>query len=149
MNKYSYQSEARLKTCHVDLQKVLRKVLEHFDHAIECGHRGKEEQDKAFSEGRSKIPWPKGKHNSFPSNAVDAMPYPYSYADLDGTNGAKKQTQALCRSYMFMGYVLGVADEMYARGEIIAPIRSGADWDDDKNISEETFVDIPHYERKL
>ena len=146
MNQYSKQSEAQLNTAHEDLQKVFRRVLERFDHTIERGHRPKELQDRAVAEGNSKTPWPKSKHNSFPSNAIDAMPYPYSYADLDGKNGTKQQFRAWCRSYMFMGYVLATADAMYLSGEIKSRIRSGADWDDDKNIAEETFIDIPHYE---
>lgn len=147
MNKYSNQSEAQLNTCHEDLQKVFRRVLEIFDHTIERGHRPKELQDKAFMEGHSKTPWPKSKHNNFPSQAVDAMPYPYSYADLEGKNGPGEKFKAWCRSYMFMGYVVATADEMYLKGEISARIKSGADWDDDKDIAEERFIDMPHYER--
>lgn len=148
MNVYSPQSAGRLSTCHEDLQKVFRRVLPQFDHTIECGRRGKEDQDKAVAEGRSKTPWPTGKHNSDPSEAVDAMPWPYSYDDLDGKNGTRRQTQALCRSYMFVGYVLATADEMFARGEISSPLRSGADWDGDKNIDDQTFNDLPHFERR-
>ena len=42
---------------------------------IVCGHRNKEDQNKAFAEGKSKLKWPKGKHNKLPSQAVDAAPY--------------------------------------------------------------------------
>jgi len=38
---------------------------------------------------------------------------------------------------------------MYKRKEITAPLRSGSDWDGDKNISEETFIDLPHFERRI
>jgi len=153
MNTYSPQSEGKMSTCHEDIQKVFRAVLTVFDHTIECGERGRADQDKAVAEKRSKTPWPRSKHNVVPpktkSDAVDAMPYPYSWADLEGKNGTAQKLMAMCRCYMFIGYVLGVSDEMYKRKEITAPLRSGSDWDGDKNISEETFVDLPHFERRI
>jgi len=151
MNKYSPQSEGRISTCHPDIKKVFRKVLEKFDHAIECGWRGKEEQDKAVNSvpPRSKTPWPHSKHNASPSEAIDAMPYPYSYDDIEGRNGTAVQFRALIRCGMFIGYVLATADDMLERGEISATLTSGVDWDGDKNIAEEKFMDVPHFQRKI
>ncbi len=142
MNKYSKESESCLATCHPDLQKVFRKVLEYFDHSVLIGHRGQEAQHKAFLEGRSKTDWPKSNHNKFPSSAVDVMPYPYSFPDLDGKNGAKRQLLALFRQYLFIGFVLATAWMMGIK------IRSGADWDSDLDLSDQTFNDLPHFELK-
>jgi len=149
MPVYSQQSEGRLSTCHSDLQKVFRRVLEVFDHTIECGFRNKDAQDNAVLTGHSQTPWPTSKHNKIPSEAVDAMPWPYSYADLEGKNGKGVQLRALVRCGMFIGYVIATADEMYAKGEIEAPITTGVDWDNDKNVIEERFLDLPHYQRRM
>jgi peptidoglycan L-alanyl-D-glutamate endopeptidase CwlK len=149
MPVYSPQSEGRLSTCHEDIKRVFHRVIETVDHTIICGTRNKEEQDKAVAEGRSKTPWPKSKHNGLPSNAVDAMPYPFSWADLDGKNGTHMQLLAIMKTGMFIGYVLATADEMYAKKEISAPIRSGVDWDGDWNIAEHKFIDMPHFERSI
>lgn len=149
MPAYSPQSAARLSTCHSDLQKVFGRVIETFDHSIECGERNKAEQDKAFAEKRSTTPWPGSKHNRRPSDAVDAMPWPYSWRDLEGKNGAFVQQKALLRCGMFIGYVLRVAEEMHAAGEISARIVSGVDWDGDWNVAEHSFVDVPHFQRAV
>lgn len=36
-------------------------------------------QNKAFNSGKSRNRWPTSKHNAFPSNAVDIVPYPHGY----------------------------------------------------------------------
>ncbi len=140
MNEYSKSSADKLSTCHPDIQRVFLKVLEYFNHTILEGHRGQEAQHKAFEEGRSKLDWPKGNHNKTPSTAVDAMPYPFSFADLDGKNGTKRQVLAMCRQYLFIGFVLATAYMMGVK------MRSGADWDMDTDLSDQTFNDLPHFE---
>ena len=146
---YSQKSKERLSTCHSDLQKVFSRVIEVFDHTIECGFRGKEEQDEAVAGGFSKTPWPSSKHNKQPSEAVDAMPWPYTYADLEGKNGEAEKVRALIRCGMFIGYVLAVADDMFAQGEIETRLTTGVDWDNDFNIQEERFLDMPHFQRRV
>ena len=74
MPLFSQTSKARLSTAHPDLQRLFNEVVKHWDCTIVCGHRGKEEQDKAFAEGKSKVKWPNGRHNKLPSLAVDVMP---------------------------------------------------------------------------
>lgn len=34
-------------------------------------------------EGKSKAKWPRSKHNTIPSKAVDVMPYPIDWNDLE------------------------------------------------------------------
>ena len=53
----------------------------------------------------------------------------------------------LGRWYAFAGYFHGVADEMYARGEISAPMRHGYDWNGNHQLDDQTFDDLPHHER--
>lgn len=81
MAKFSNLSKRRLSTCDVRLQELFNEVIKGFDCTILCGHRGKEEQDKAYAEGNSKLLFPHSKHNKMPSKAVDVMKYPIEWSD--------------------------------------------------------------------
>jgi len=50
-------------------------VIESFDFTVVCGHRGREAQEEAFVKGLSKVHFPKSKHNTVPSMAVDLAPF--------------------------------------------------------------------------
>lgn len=82
------ESLAKLKTCHPNLVKLMLRVDEIYPIHVICGERGKEEQDKAFEEKKSKLKYPESKHNKRPSLAVDVVPDPdrsaktISWADL-------------------------------------------------------------------
>jgi len=129
MPKFGKTSTARLATCHPDLQRLFNEVIKNYDCSILQGVRSKEEQDEYFfgTPQRSKVQWPNSKHNKTPSMAVDVAPYPI---DWDNTN----------RFYHFAGYVLATADQMGIK------IRFGGDWDSDKDFSDQTFNDLPHFE---
>lgn len=125
MAKYGKTSSERLATAHPDLQKVFNEVVKHFDNTIICGHRSPEEQLKAYNSGNSKVKF--GKHNSYPSMAVDAAPYPIDWNDLE-------------RFTRFGFFVMGVAAGMGIR------LRWGRDWDGDFDLNDQTFNDYPHFE---
>jgi peptidoglycan L-alanyl-D-glutamate endopeptidase CwlK len=72
--KFSKKSLERLRTCHDDLQLLCHAILEDMDISVLCGHRTKEEQEEAFKAGNSRLQFPKSKHNSKPSLAVDIAP---------------------------------------------------------------------------
>jgi peptidoglycan LD-endopeptidase CwlK len=127
MFKYSDSSKEKLSTADTRLQDLFNEVIKHVDCTIICGYRNKYDQNKAVAEGASKTPWPTSKHNSTPSKAIDAMPFPIDWKDTK-------------RNYMFVGIVRGIAMKM----EI--PIRCGADWDGDMQVTDQTFHDIPHFE---
>jgi peptidoglycan LD-endopeptidase CwlK len=135
MNHFSETSKARLKTCHRDLQTLFGHVIQEMDCTIVCGHRDKPEQDKAFSEGKSKLQYPKSKHNHNPSWAVDVAPYENGKIDWS-------REQLL----FFAGYVKGWADHLYMIGVISHRIRLGADFSMDNDINDEKFKDEPHFE---
>ena len=120
----------KLKTCDSRLITLFQAVVAGFDCAIICGHRGKEDQNKAFAEGKSKLKFPMGKHNSIPSKAVDAMPFPIDWKDTD-------------RIRYFAGYVKGVADTLGI------PIRWGGDWDQDTELNDNNFNDLVHFELRF
>jgi len=73
---FSKTSAERLSTCHPELQALMNEAIKDapVDFCIVCGHRGQEDQDKAFAQGYSKVKWPNGKHNKTPSEAVDVAP---------------------------------------------------------------------------
>lgn len=127
MPKFSQSSIDKLETCHPDLVKLFNEVVKEFDCIILEGHRGKEDQDKAFREGKSKLPWPKGKHNKLPSEAVDVAPYPVDWKDRE-------------RFIYFAGFVMGRAAELGIK------IRWGGDWDGDKDLKDNSFSDLVHFE---
>ena len=85
--KFSKRSLERLHTCHIDLQRICVELIKELDVTILCGHRGEKDQNTAFINGRSKLQWPRSKHNRFPSEAVDLAPYSKSVKDgVDWTN---------------------------------------------------------------
>lgn len=79
MPEFSKASKDKLATCHPFLQEICYELIKEIDFTVICGHRNKEEQDAAFSKGSSKLKWPKSKHNSEPSRAVDIAPYPIDW----------------------------------------------------------------------
>jgi hypothetical protein len=106
---YGTISKGRLQTCHPGIVRVFDEAIRHRDVAILCGYRARGSQNKAFREGKSGLKWPQSKHNSLPSRAVDAGPYPLDWDDTD----------ALME---FSGWVLGLADALGV------PLESGAFW---------------------
>ncbi len=130
MPHYSARSAARLNACHPDIRKIFETVIAHFDHTILCGHRGREQQDKAFRTRRTKVQYPDSKHNSLPSLAVDAAPYPVNWNDRE-------------RFHLFAGFVLGTARAMGV------DLRWGGDWDQDTEVADNGFDDLPHFELNL
>lgn len=78
--RFSQRSVARLQTCHPDLQLLMVEALADpdcpSDMSVLCGYRGEEEQNAAYDSGRSKLRYPRSKHNQTPlSLAVDVAPY--------------------------------------------------------------------------
>ena len=77
--RFSKRSLDRLGTCHPDLVKLMTEAILDpacpSDLTVLCGHRGEKEQNAAFDAGRSKLRYPRSKHNGFPSLAVDVAPY--------------------------------------------------------------------------
>ena len=67
--------DARLKECHPDLQRLFNEVAKVREFAVICGYRGKDDQNKAYNQGKSKLIWPHSKHNILPSMATDVMPW--------------------------------------------------------------------------
>ena len=127
MPKYSVSSLRKLATCHEDIKKIFKEVVKHYDCTILCGHRNKEDQEKAYKDGNSKVRFPHGRHNKQPSNAVDVAPYPIDWDDRD-------------RFHLFAGFVLGISSQLGIK------VRWGGDWDMDKDLKDNEFDDLVHFE---
>lgn len=112
------------------------------DCTIVEGHRGQEVQDEYYRLGKSQVMYPGSNHNTFPSMAVDVMPYhpdrPHlRWTDKDGME-------------VFAKFVMDTARDLYNAGEISHLVRWGADWDMDgvrvDKDPDESFFDGPHFE---
>lgn len=133
MPKFSPDSFSKLSTCHIDLQVLFFEVIRTFDCKVLEGYRNQEDQEKAFEAGNTHLHYPNGKHNHQPSLAVDVSPYPVDW------NNPK-------RFYWFAGYVMGVAIRLKEEGKMSHSIRYGGDWDNDKDITDNHFQDLVHFE---
>lgn len=135
MPRFSKKSKLQLKTCDEDLQTLFSKVIETYDCTIIQGHRSKEEQDEYFRTGKSKLKYPKSKHNSTPSMAVDAAPYPIQW------NNKK-------RFYHFAGFVSSTYRMLVESGACASGYKLiwGGDWDNDNNLDDQTFMDLVHFQ---
>lgn len=131
MPRFSKSSMTKLQTCHEKLQILFLHVVTHYDCTIVEGHRGKKRQQELYNSGKSKVQYPHGKHNTKPSLAVDAAPY------INGISWDTKQC------YNFAGFVLGCASMMGIK------LRWGGDWDKDRNIHDQTFNDLVHFELEI
>lgn len=127
MPGFGRSSTQKLMQAHPDLQRLFNKVAEKYECSVICGYRGEEEQNAAYAEGKSKARFGESLHNHKPSLAVDVVPYPVDWNDIE-------------RFKRFSYYVRGVADGMGIS------IRHGADWDMDWDHKEHKFQDWPHYE---
>jgi len=125
MPKFSKRSLTELDSCHVVLQRLLRRVIERSDFTVICGHRGQEAQDKAYKAGTSKLQFPHSKHNTSPSMAVDVAPWPIDFKDMQRF---RDLAEIMKEEWAAMPEVEKLRYELVA----------GIDW--------KTFVDAPHFE---
>jgi len=123
----SDKSSRELQTCHPQLQRLFNEVSRHVNCTIIEGHRGEDLQNKAFKNKKSKVKYPNGKHNSYPSHAVDASPLPIQWDNLK-------------RFYYFAGIVMGIAKMLGIK------VRWGGDWDSDLDTKDQNFNDLVHWE---
>jgi hypothetical protein len=127
MPSFGKSSQDKLATCDPRLQKVFNEVIKYFDCTVIEGHRGEEAQNKAFAEGKSKLKYPQGKHNKTPSLAADVLPYPIDWNDTN-------------RMRYFAGFVVGIAATMGIK------LRWGGDWNQNTELKDNSFNDLPHFE---
>lgn len=130
MPSFSDHSNFKLDVCDDRLQALFREVVKRYDCTIICGHRNRSNQNNAYDTGKSRVRYPDSKHNTLPTKAVDVAPY------ISGRGIVWESRQ--CSH--FAGYVQAVAERM----EI--PIRWGGDWDQDRDVKDQVFNDLVHFE---
>ncbi len=129
MPSFSARSLEKLNTCDERLQKIMKEAIKHVDFTILEGHRDEETQNEYFRQGKSKLKYPKGKHNSIPSKAIDVAPYPIDWSDT-------RRFDHLAGIIVGIGLTMGIK------------LRWGGDWDGDYSFKDQTFHDLPHFELK-
>jgi peptidoglycan L-alanyl-D-glutamate endopeptidase CwlK len=127
MPVFGKASKAKLATVDSRLVEVLEEAIKIIDFTVLVGHRGKEDQDKAVAEGKSKLGWPNSKHNSLPSKAVDIAPYPIDWSDRE-------------RFTYLAGIVKGIA---HSKGYKVV---WGGDWNNNGELKDNSFDDLPHFQ---
>ena len=135
MPSFSKSSKGKLESCDLELQTLFNYVIKHFDCTIVCGERDKIAQNTAYAKGFSTVIYPNSKHNSSPSEAVDAVPWPIEWENTD-------------RMRYFIGFVKGIARMLKDYGYIEREIIKGIDWDNDTVLKDTRFKDFPHFQLK-
>jgi len=82
--RWGVGSKTKLSNAHYILQKLADKALEisKQDLKVICSFRNEHDQNKAFAEKKSKLKWPKSKHNCYPSEAIDVVPLPLDWNNI-------------------------------------------------------------------
>lgn len=124
---FSERSLELLKDCDERLVLLCKEVLKVLDISILVTYRNEVDQNKAFAEKKSKLKFPESKHNVIPSLAVDVAPYPLDWNDHK-------------RFYFMVGVFKAKADSLGIK------IRCGADFNNDNNLNNDGFIDLPHIE---
>lgn len=117
--------ELKLSQAHPEIANWFRfRVKVKWPNAhVAWAFRGEEDQNKAFSEGKSKLKWPESKHNR-----TDAQGRPCSYAlDLFQIDDGK--------AIFSQEWYLDVWEKVQRDA---SPIRWGGTW--------KSFPDFPHFE---
>lgn len=119
MPTFSKKSLEKLATCDRRLYDICSEAIKHYDFVIICGHRNEEEQNRAFTAGKSKLKWPNSKHNSLPSLAIDLAPYPINWDNIE--------------SFKILGQVM-----LQSAAKLNIPLEWGGNW--------EHFPDFVHFQ---
>ena len=147
MPKFSKISLHNLELVHPDLRDLLHEAIKYRDFRVLDGIRDPDEQARHLASGASKTR--NSKHlpqRDGLAHAVDLVRWPVDWKALERGLAALKKVDPeghTAEAYELIGFIQGLAA---ARG---IKIRSGSDWDQDRDVSDQTFNDIPHHELVL
>ena len=176
VSHYGDRSKTRLGTTHPDIQRVMTEVDERYPNTILDGERTEEQQAANVAKKVSKTL--NSKHlprcSAEPEkgvDAVDAAPDPLGYPKLNNVMsiieralGAQplddevrrqlvdaigEYSKETARWYMFGGYVLGTADQLFKNGSISTRMTWGGDWNGDRQVDDQSFDDLAHVQRAV
>jgi len=141
----------------VELQETADEAIKIIDFSIVCSVRFKEKQDLAFKNGTSHLKWPQSKHNIIPARpkaeAIDIWPYIPPFGALSGHPSQIASialmydidVQAAC---MFVYEAFARLAGVFQACAILKGYKTiwGGDWDNDGNLLDQKFNDLPHHE---
>lgn len=135
MPKFGKRSKEALDSCHPDLKEIMNEAIKYYDFSVLEGHRSVERQLALYTDGKSKIDGvkKKGKHNYYPSRAVDIVPYPVDWEDAN-------------RFHFLAGLIFGIAERLRVEGKITHKLRWGGDFNMNMDFEDQKFIDYPHFE---
>lgn len=122
------RSVERLKKAHPLLRKLFLEVGKLTDIQVLDATRGRAAQELAFRTKRSKARFGQSAHNYVPAIALDVVPLPLNWKNH--------------KPFIRLGkeFVLPTAAKLGIK------IRWGGDWNMNGVLTDESFVDLPHYE---
>ena len=133
--KWGTRSKIELSTVRRNLKRVMDHALSTgiIDMSAIQGRRPKNEQNKYFNEGRSKVKWPNSKHNvanlTDLASGIDVAP------NVNGISWNKLHCCVMAGVILSSAHFLGVK------------IRWGGNWDMDREpITDQDFQDLVHFE---
>ncbi len=131
MRTWSQRSnKVRAELDHRLITVVDRLLAECSDLSLISGHRGEAEQNALFHDRLSKLEYPHSKHNSYPSLAVDFRAYPWP----------KKEP----KQWAALAYI--AAHAILIGQEEGVNIRWGGDWNQNGDLTDQSFNDLFHLE---
>lgn len=152
MPAFGEGSKKKLSTCESDIRLICNEAIKYIDFSVITGHRTKKKQNSLYPKF-TKLKWPDGKHNSFPSTAIDIAPYIPPYGTIFGgkeqilkMSELRNVSKVAAENFVIKSYarMIGFIEAVAATNEII--IRVGIDWDGDFDMLDQTFHDLGHWE---
>lgn len=128
MYSFSQRSLDNLKNVDERLVRICNELIKRIDFTVIEGYRTRERQKELFDKGFSKIDGisKKGKHNYFPSRAVDIIPYKKGHNPFDGSKESEDMFYELAEQFKKVAKELNIV------------IVWGGNW--------ESFKDLPHFQ---
>lgn len=128
MSTFDKHSAERLSRAHPLLQKLMNEAVKRTAFVVLDSQRGRAAQELAFRQGNTKVHFGKSAHNWAPSIALDVCPLPVNWKDT-------KPFLVLAQQVIFpLANVMKI------------PIRWGGDWNMNGKTTDESFIDLPHFE---
>jgi len=153
MPTFGPASRKKLDTIHEILQMLCNRVVKHFDITLLKGHRLEDEQNAAFNSGASTKQWPDSKHNTLPSMAVDAAPWPIpeGWGDLKGQTilAINLDWKERVKFYQMTTCFRFAWSQLCEENPELSKqyrLRIGDDWDGDGDYRDQNFDDLVHIE---
>lgn len=144
MPNFGAASRANLVGVDDRLVKIANGVVGYWDCSVTDGVRTIEEQRKNVAKGVSKtmdskhLPQADGK-----GHAIDIVPFPVNWNAIEkGYSAIKHATggMEIAEMYAFAGFVDGYAAALGIN------LRSGYDWNTNRQFEDQSFLDLPHHE---